>query len=66
MEFTFQGKVTQHRINKFDDATHSIVEIEHPAMKYVTMDIYVPRSFPLGTHVFVTVSDSEPEGGAAQ
>lgn len=56
----------QHKVNKPDDKVHSIVEIPHPGSKYATIDIYVPLEFKLGSYVYVTVTDSEPDGGAAE
>lgn len=63
--FTFRARVMQHKLQK-DDSVFSQVEFIHPGNKYTTQDVIVPMKFPLASIVYISVSDSEPEGGASE
>jgi len=64
VEYTFKGKVTQHKLQPHDEV-YSVVEIQNPTHKIaITMDIIVPMKFPLASVVYVSINDTEPEGGA--
>jgi hypothetical protein len=62
MQYTCQGKVIGHYVED-DDSITSTIRLAYKKVLYV--DVGIPVKLPLASKVFITFSDSEPEGGSA-
>lgn len=62
MEYTLLARVVN---NSVDDAGLVYSSIRIKSHQIISSEFRIPVKLPLGTDVFVTITDEQPEGGAA-